>query len=313
MPCQPIGIRDLLDALIAALDHPEVTGAVELGGPDVLSYREMFRSYARNHRLRRLFIPVPLWLTGVSARWIGLVSPVPAAVARPTIEALRAPAVVTDPAPAATLGIQPIPFQAMLERATERTTQHEVESTWYDAFARRGRATLSSLNSTSGMLRDRRERLVNAPPDVVYPQIERVGGAAGWPYANILWRIRAIADRLAGGVGMRLGRRDPNFLRAGDALDFWRVESVQRPQLLVLRAEMRVPGRAWLQYQVRQEGDRSRIIQTAFFEPRGLAGQLYWYVLLPFHIPIFRGTIRVLAQRAERAARSGASPTAIPS
>jgi len=144
--------------------------------------------------------------------------------------------------------------------------------------------------------RDRQR--TDAAPERAFAEIERVGGRAGWPYANILWRVRGLMDRIVGGVGMRLGRRDPVHLREGDALDFWRVEELRRPELLRLRAEMRVPGRAWLQYEVVPDGDGSTIVQTAFFEPRGLFGVAYWYLLYPAHALIFRGTVRVLARRA---------------
>jgi hypothetical protein len=152
------------------------------------------------------------------------------------------------------------------------------------------------------MIVERRQRIIAAPPDRVFAEVERLGGDAGWPYANLLWRVRGLADRVVGGVGMRLGRRDPDHLRVGDALDFWRVEVVRRPALLRLRAEMKVPGRAWLQYEVAPIEGGSRLVQTAFFEPKGLPGLAYWYVLYPVHGLIFRGSVRILAERATRAA-----------
>ena len=149
------------------------------------------------------------------------------------------------------------------------------------------------------MIIERREAVVSAPAESVYAGVERLGGRAGWPYANVLWRLRGLLDSAVGGVGMRLGRRDPERLRVGDAVDFWRVEEVRRPSLLRLRAEMRVPGRAWLQYEVLSEEGRSRLVQTAFFEPKGLPGLAYWYALYPIHGLIFRGMVRSLARRAE--------------
>jgi hypothetical protein len=172
----------------------------------------------------------------------------------------------------------------------------------FDALATPDKASLSSLTSREGMIVERRQRAVAAPPERVFAEVERVGGDAGWPYANLLWRVRGLMDRLVGGVGMRLGRRDPDRLRAGDALDFWRVEEVRRPTLLRLRAEMKVPGRAWLQYEATplDDGARSRLVQTAFFEPKGLPGLAYWYALYPVHGLIFRGIVRDLAERAAR-------------
>ncbi len=160
-------------------------------------------------------------------------------------------------------------------------------------------ATLSSVTASEGMIVERRGRVVAALPEQVFAEVERLGGDAGWPSANVLWRIRVLVDGLVGGVGMRLGRRDPDHLRVGDALDFWRVEELRRPSLLRLRAEMKVPGRAWLRYEVTATEGGSRLVQTAFFEPKGLPGLVYWYALYPVHGLIFRGTVRVLADRAD--------------
>jgi uncharacterized protein YbjT (DUF2867 family) len=306
--CQPIGIRDVLDYLAAALDHLEITGLVEIGGPDVLSYGDMMRTYARLRGLRRLMIPVPVLTPRLSSYWVNLVSPVPANIARPLIEGLRNEVVVRDPGPATRFGLQPLPYVEALQRAIDRTDRHDVESTWFDALATPDRASLSSLTSLEGMIVERRQRVIAAAPELVFAEVERVGGDAGWPYANLLWRVRGLMDRIVGGVGMRLGRRDPDMLRIGDALDFWRVEDVQRPTLLRLRAEMKVPGRAWLQYEVLPVDGGSRLVQTAFFEPKGLPGLAYWYVLYPVHGLIFRGMARVLAERAVRRG-AGVPPT----
>jgi len=296
--CQPIGIADVLDYLVGALDHPEVTGVVEVGGPDMLSYGDMMRSYARLRGLRRLMIPVPLLTPRLSSYWVNLVSPVPAAIARPLIEGLRNEVVVRNPGPASAFAIRPLPYVEALQEAIDRADRHDVESTWFDALAGSDRASLSSVTSGEGMIVERRQRAIPATPAQVFAEVERMGGDAGWPYANLLWRLRGLADRVVGGVGMRLGRRDPERVRVGDALDFWRVEEVRRPTLLRLRAEMKVPGRAWLQYEVTPTEGGSRLVQTAFFEPKGLPGLAYWYLLYPIHGMIFRGTIRVLAERA---------------
>jgi uncharacterized protein YbjT (DUF2867 family) len=296
--CQPIGIADVLDYLVGALDHPEVTGVVEVGGPNILSYGDMMRAYARLRGLRRLMIPVPVLTPRLSSYWVNLISPVPAGIARPLIEGLRNEVVVQDPGPAAAFGIEPFSFVEALGRAIDRTDPDGVESTWFDALAATNRASLSLVTSREGMIVERRTRVVAAPRERAFAEVERLGGDSGWPYANVLWRVRGLVDRLVGGVGMRLGRRDPDHLRVGDALDFWRVEEVHRPALLRLRAEMKVPGQAWLQYEVTATEGGSRLVQTAFFEPKGLPGLAYWYVLYPVHGLIFRGTVRVLAERA---------------
>ncbi len=298
--CQPIGIRDVLDYLAAALDHPEITGVVEIGGPDALSYGDMMRTYARLRGLRRLMIPVPVLTPRLSSYWVSLVSPVPSGIARPLIEGLRNEVVVRDPGPAAAFGLAPLPYEEALQDAIDRTDRHAVESTWFDSVDVSGRESLASLASHEGMIVERRSRAVAAPPERVFAEVERVGGHAGWPYANLLWRVRGLMDRATGGPGMRLGRRDPDRVRVGDAVDFWRVEEVRRPELLRLRAEMRVPGRAWLQYEVIDAPGGTRLLQTAFFEPKGLPGLAYWYGLYPIHGLIFRGMVRALAERAVR-------------
>lgn len=300
--CQPIGIRDVLDYLVGALDHPEASGIVEIGGPDVLSYGEMIRAYARIRGLRRFMIPVPVLTPRLSSYWVSLVSPVPANIARPLIEGLRNEVVVRDPGPAAMFDIRPVPYLEALRRAIDRTDRHEVESTWFDALTAPDKASLTSMSSLEGMIVERRQRAVKATPEHLFAEVLRLGGDAGWPYANVLWRVRGWMDRVVGGVGMRLGRRNPEQLRIGDALDFWRVEDVRPPELLRLRAEMKVPGKAWLQFEVEPIEGGSRVIQTAFFEPKGLPGLAYWYALYPIHGLIFAGTVRRLAERAVRRA-----------
>ena len=299
--CQPIGIGEVLDYLLAALDHPEVTGIVEIGGRDILSYGDMMLGYARLRGLRRLMIPVPVLTPRLSSYWVSLVSPVPAGIARPLIEGLRNEVVVRDQEPARRLGVDARLYADALRLAIERTDRQAGESTWFDALAASDKDGLSSTKSREGMIIDRQVVHVRASPELVFAEVERVGGASGWPYANALWRLRGLADRVVGGVGMRLGRRNPEHVRAGDALDFWRVEEVRRPELLRLRAEMKVPGRAWLQYEVRPDVTGSVLIQTAFFEPKGIPGLFYWYLLYPIHALIFRGMTRALAARAEAA------------
>ena len=303
--CQPIAIADVREYLIATLEHPEIVGVVEIGGPDVLSYGEMMREYARLRGLRRLMIPVPVLTPRLSSYWVSLVTPVPSGIARPLVEGLRNEVVVHDPGPARAFGITPVPYVAALQRAIDRTGRRDVESTWFDSIDAPDKASLSSMTSQEGMIVEQRQRLIPAPPERVFAEVERLGGDSGWPYLNILWHIRGLMDRMVGGVGMRLGRRDPARVRVGDAIDFWRVEEVRRPELLRLRAEMKVPGRAWLQYEVLPENGGSRLVQTAFFEPKGLPGLAYWYLLYPIHAVIFRGTVRVLGERSKTGSTLG--------
>jgi uncharacterized protein YbjT (DUF2867 family) len=304
--CQPIAIRDVLDYLVAAAGHPELAGIIEIGGPDVLSYADMMGTYARLRGMRRVMIPVPVLSPRLSSYWCSLVTPVPGAIARPLIEGLRNEVVVRDPGPAAPFGVKGTPFERAVQRAIERTDGHDVETAWFDSLGVPGRPGLTDTGSREGMIVDRQRRLTRAQREVAFAEIERLGGHRGWPFANGLWALRGLLDRLVGGPGMRLGRRDPEHLRVGDAVDFWRVEAVRPPTLLRLRAEMKVPGRAWLQYELSEASESPRgtiITQTAFFEPRGLSGVLYWYLLLPAHALIFRGSIQELVRRAERAPR----------
>jgi uncharacterized protein YbjT (DUF2867 family) len=300
--CQPIAIVDVLDYLVAAAYHPEITGIVEIGGPDVLSYGQMMLAYARQRRLRRWMIPVPVLTPRLSSYWVNLISPVPSSIARPLIEGLRNEVIVRDPVPARGFGLQPMSYSDALAQAIERTDRHVVESTWFDAYRHARREGLPENATGEGMLVDRRVVAVSAPAARVFAEVERLGGTTGWPSANLLWRIRGAADRVIGGVGMRLGRRDPDHVRVGDAVDFWRVEDVRPPELLRLVAEMKLPGRAWLQYEVTaaRDGTHSTLVQTAFFEPHGLAGLAYWHGLAPIHPSIFRGMAKELAARATR-------------
>jgi uncharacterized protein YbjT (DUF2867 family) len=308
-PAQPIAIREVLGYLEAALDR-DVSGVVEIGGPEVLSFADMLLGYARVRGLHRVLIPLPVTTPATSDFWVSLVSPLPRGVARTIIARLASGAVVADVTKSAAFGIAPIPFAEAIRLALDRTASNQVETTWFDTYeSRRRRAsratstqrTLASQleTSESRMLVDRRVADIPVQPDRVFEELERLGGPEGWPSGDILWRIRGFLDRLVGGIGMRLGRRDRVHLRVGDAVDFWRVEELDRPWLLRLSAEMRVPGDAWLEFAIESTPPGSRLVQTAYFDPGGVAGYAYWYVLMPIHGPIFRGMIREIAQRAE--------------
>jgi uncharacterized protein YbjT (DUF2867 family) len=308
---QPIAIREVLGYLMAALDH-KVSGVVEIGGPEVLSFANMLLEYARIRGLRRFLIPLPVTTPAASDVWVSLVSPLPRGVARTIIERLRNGAIVRDGTGSSAFGITPISYAEAIGLALDRTASNQVETTWFDTFesrsrraskARQARKPPSAPSDASKprLLVDRRSVDIPATTDRVFEELERLGGPAGWPTGDVLWRIRGLLDRLVGGIGMRLGRRDQVHLRVGDAVDFWRVEKLERPRLLRLSAEMRVPGRAWLEFVVEPTPVGSRLVQTAYFDPNGLAGYAYWYFLLPIHQPIFRGMIRVLADRATTA------------
>lgn len=310
--CQPIAIRDVLAYLMAALET-DGTGVIEVGGRDVLTFGDMLSIYSRTRGRQPRRIRVPVTAPGLSDGWVSLVTPLPSGLAAAMIDRLMQGTVVREPHSAHGLDVRPMGYADAVRLALERTSENRVETTWYDTFEspRKGPAARShaiepgpvpppeTVTGGRRLLVDRRSADVAAPPDRVFAVVERVGGAAGWPAGNVFWRIRGLIDRMVGGVGMRLGRRDQERLRVGDALDFWRVEVVDRPRTLRLRAEMRVPGLAWLQYEVEPTASGSRLVQTAYFDPHGPGGYAYWYLLLPVHVPIFIRTVTVLARRAE--------------
>lgn len=300
---QPIGIRDVLDYLAAALAVPECRGRViEIGGGDVVTYGEMMMTYAKVRGLRRWMLPVPVLTPRLSSYWVNLVTPIPAAIARPLIEGLRNESVVHDPEARRLFPhIQPAGYRTAVERAMARLEASSIETTWNDAL-RASQGDVIPLASTNreGMIVEHRERVVSATADEVYRVFTGLGGKRGWLHMNWAWRIRGFIDQMIGGVGLRRGRRDPDELRVGDALDFWRVEAVDPGRLLRLRAEMKVPGKAWLQLEVSAHGkDQARLAQTAFFAPKGLMGWAYWYALVPLHSLVFRGLMDQVARHAE--------------
>jgi uncharacterized protein YbjT (DUF2867 family) len=297
--CQPIGVRDVLAYLLEALEHPEVAGIFEIGGQDVLDYRSMMLGYAEVRGLRRIILPMNVPLPILSVLWVDLVTPIPLALAGPLVEGMGTEVVVQDPRALTVFRVRPMGYRAAMVLALQRLDEDAVETTWASSLA--GEPEGRALGSHEGMLLERHHRHVHAPPHVVFQACCALGGENGWPAGNWLWQIRGLLDRAVRGVGMRRGRRHPRELRVGDPVDFWRVEALETDHLLRLRAEMRVNGDAWLQFTVRPEGIGSRLEQTAFFEPHGLLGLLYWYSVLPFHFFVFPGMIRTLKRRAEAA------------
>jgi uncharacterized protein YbjT (DUF2867 family) len=299
---QPISIRNVLDYLAAALDHPESADeVVEIGGADVLTYGEMMLGYAAVRGLRRWLIPVPVLTPRLSSYWVHWVTPVPASIARPLIEGLRNEVVVHDNrAHQLFPEIDPMDYRTAVARALARLDAGQVETSWSDALmSSQGDVKPFLLTTQDGMIIERRELEVPLGTSTVFAAISGLGGDRGWLAYNWAWQLRGLLDRLFGGVGMRRGRRDPQEVRVGDAVDFWRVEAVEQNRLIRLRAEMKVPGQAWLQFDTIPGGSgQTRLIQTAFFAPKGLSGLLYWYVLYPFHGLIFSSMIRKLAAEA---------------
>ncbi len=301
---QPIGIQDILSYLVDCLQLPETAGQIiEVGGDDIVTYGEMMLGYARARQLKRYLIPVPVLTPRLSSYWIHWMTPIPASIARPLIEGLKNEVIVRDDK-ARTLfpHLNPAGYQETVAKALETLNTGKVETVWSDALASsQGDIPPVFLTEQQGMIIERREQMVNAPTEKVFRTFSGLGGERGWLMLNFAWRLRGILDRMLGGVGFRRGRRHPDDIRVGDAIDFWRVETVQSGRMMRLRAEMKVPGRAWLQFETLPiDEQKSRLIQTAYFAPKGLSGLLYWYLLYPVHALIFAGMVKKIGQSTEQ-------------
>lgn len=298
---QPLAIRDALFYLEAALETPsEGSHIIEIGGADVLTYADMMRIYAEVRGLRRAMVPVPFLTPRISSYWVHLVTPITATIARPLIDGVVNEVVVQDDTARDLYPeIQPITYKFAVEKALEKLSARGIETSWSDAIT-----SVNSVNEPyefqdeQGMFMERRKREVAAKPEAVFKAISRIGGSRGWLYLNWLWVARGVLDRFLGGPGYRR-RRDPNNLRMGDTIDFWRVEDVEQDRYLRLRAEMLLPGMGWLEFRVQPRDDGQTILtQTAYFAPDGFLGFGYWYALFFVHKFIFDGMIDALVQEA---------------
>lgn len=299
--CQPISVRDVLRYLVAAIEHRgPLSGVLEIGGPDVVSYAEMMSAYAVEAGLpRRRLMPVPFLTPRLSSLWIGLVTPVPARLARPLVDSLVNTVVVRDHRAEQLLSFERVPLRSAIRRAIGRTAAGEVPTTFDDASSPVWQAVATDPDWTGGTeLTDVRELVVDAVPARVFAAVCRLGGERGWYRGELLWRVRGAIDRLVGGPGRRRGRRDPDRLTVGEPVDFWRVEDLEVDRRLVLHAEMRLPGEAWLAWELSPVGTGTRIVQTARFRPRGLLGRLYWLTVAPFHRLVFPGLLAGVADDA---------------
>ena len=304
---QPIAVRDVLRHLVAAASAgPEAAGWWDIGGPDVLTYGDLMQCYARVAGLRpRVVIPVPVLSPRLSSYWVNFVTPVPGRLARPLVESLRHEMVCTDAPPPWSADDESLTVDEALQLALQRVRESAVETRWSTAaWSGAPSDPLPSDPEWAGgsSYVDERNVHVDASADRLWRVIESVGGENGWYSYPLLWGLRGQLDRLVGGVGLSRGRRDPDRLAVGDSLDWWRVEGMDRGQLLRLRAEMRVPGLAWLEMRVDPGASGSCVYrQRAIFHPRGLAGQAYWWAVAPFHGLIFGGMLRNIKAAAERA------------
>lgn len=296
---QPIGIRDVLAYLIAALDRPKTEQTYEIGGSDVMTYRDMMLRYAKIRGLKRAIVDVPFLTPTLSSYWVHLVTPISARYAQPLIRGLKNEVVVRDNAAARDFpAIKPMGFEDAVVLALDRYKTEGPETAWFDAFAA-NRLQEDFEGVEEGMLIDHRVRHTTASKESVFNVFASLGGAKGWLAANALWKLRGLLDTSIGGVGSHRGRRSTHHLRIGDVIDFWRVEALEPNTLLRLRAEMKIPGRAWLQFEAIKNEHGTTLHQTAFFEPKGLFGYIYWYGIIPFHAIIFGRMATKIVKTAE--------------
>ena len=304
--CQPIAIRDVLTHLVTSLDDRPGSHVYEIGGPDVVSYREMMQLYAEVSRLRRrIIVPVPVLSPRLSSLWIGLVTPLPVGVARPLVDSLRNEVTVRADRVRRLPG-EPMSLREAIGRALDHDDRLETPSRWSDASSSPARPFAGDPEWAGGtLLVDRRTVETSASRENLFWAFSRIGGSVGYYTYNWAWRLRGLLDTLVSGVGLRRGRRHPEEVRLHDTVDFWRVSALMPGEYLQLSAEMRLPGEAWLEWRVIENGARRRLEQTAYFRPRGLAGRLYWYAMLPLHNIIFERMVRRIAQEAEGRASVG--------
>jgi uncharacterized protein YbjT (DUF2867 family) len=306
---QPIGIEDVLAYLLAALKvELEESRLFEIGGPDRVAYADLMREYARQAGLRRAVIRVPFATPRISGLWLSVVTPVYANIGRGLIESLRNDTVVDDGSARDVFPIRPRGFSQAIARALANEDREFAETRWSDALSASPRQSWGGVTFGQRAVASRTVK-VAASPQQTFAPIQRIGGTTGWYYANSFWRLRGVLDNVVGGVGLRRGRRDPVRLSVGDTLDFWRVEAYEQDRLLRLSSEMKSPGRIWLQFEVDGNETETTLRQTAIFDPHGLAGLVYWYVLYPVHYLIFDGMLRRIGRVATATKRGGCGAT----
>ncbi len=300
---QPIAIKDVIEYLIQALENENsLNQTIDIGGAEILTFAEMMLRYARVRGLKRFIVHLPAKMPRIASYWAHLTTPLPNHIARRLINDLCNEMLVQNDL-ASTLfpSIHPLGYDQAVSEALRKLEAGEVETSWSDSlYSGRKLTPASTFHSEEGMVYEQRQARVKARPEDVFNVVAHIGGEHGWFFMNWAWRLRGIIDRIGGGVGLQRGRRNPDELRVGDAVDFWRVEAVEPNKLIRLQAEMIVPGRAWLQFEIAPQDDNGlHVRQTAIFAPKGLSGTLYWYALYPIHQIIFSGMIRKIAEKAE--------------
>ncbi|MDO8804676.1 MAG: SDR family oxidoreductase, partial [Elusimicrobiota bacterium] len=307
--CQPLAVRDALAYLAGCLEKPETAGRIiEIGGASTHRYEDLLRIYADIRGLKRRFINLRYGNIGFGSALVGLITPVPRIFARPLLESLNCD-VTCSGTEAAELfpEIKPMDYATAVKRTLVRLSEHAVETSWTAAYTP-SYAKPYTFKDSEGLIRHAHVLNIGAPAEAVFKVFTGIGGERGWFYWQWLWALKALQDRLVGGIGMRLGRRHPDIVRQGEVLDFWRVERAIEGRMMLLRAEMRLPGKGWLQFEaVPGPAGACTLRLTAYFEPHGLFGNLYWYSLYPVHVLIFRGLALEIQRRAEALPRQQVS------
>jgi uncharacterized protein YbjT (DUF2867 family) len=301
--CQPIAVRNVIQFLVGVMGREETYNKdFDIGGPEVLTYKQMLLQFAEVRKLKRLVLTVPVMTPRLSSYWLYFVTQTSYALAVNLVDSMKVNIVARPNTLATDLGIELLSYKAAVQLALERTEQQLVVSSWKDSFSSSGagRDIMNEIRVPEfGCYKDRKTRVLTNNAADVWERIWTIGGERGWYYADWLWEIRGFLDKVFGGVGLNRGRTNAAELHAGDALDFWRVLVADKEQRrLLLFAEMKLPGEAWLEFLIRRDNNVERLIQTATFRPRGVLGRLYWYSVLPFHNFIFSGLINRLVGSA---------------
>ena len=296
---QPIAIRNILECLTGVLDHPETENkSYDVGGPDILTYRQMLLKFAEVRGLRRYIYTVPVMTPRISSYWLYFVTATSYKLAVNLVNSMKIEVIARNNDLIELLGIKPIEYKEAVELAFQKIEQNNVLSSWKDSLVSSSEdsSLFDHINvPENGVFTDIREKVIESDPDRVLRNIWSIGGERGWYYADFLWGIRGFLDKLVGGVGLRRGRTNPNTINTGDTLDFWRVLAADiSKKRLLLYAEMKLPGEAWLEFRIIRKDGKDMLLQTATYRPKGIFGRLYWYSVLPFHYFVFDGMARNL-------------------
>ncbi len=302
--CQPIGVFNVLQYLTGVLVNEKAYDQTfDIGGKDILTYKQMLLQFAKLRGLGRLIITVPVLTIRLSSLWLYLVTSTSYRLARNLVDSMKNEVVCKDTKIDEIVSIDKLSYKESLARTFQKIEQKQVVSSWKDSFATPAfnEHFLHQMEAPKhGCFTDVKQKAFDRDPNEVFTNVWQIGGERGWYYGNFLWKIRGFLDKIVGGVGLRRGRRNQYDLKSGDALDFWRVlYANEKEKRLLLFAEMKLPGDAWLEFKVRQSDKTNQLIQTATFRPLGLWGRLYWFLVLPFHGFIFNGMVNNIIRYKE--------------